>query len=781
MKKALLCFLTTASLLLAESRSLANSSNLQINGLPPVCAVQELQLDKIGLIVDDFFIGTQKVLQEYLIAGQFREALALLETLSPVDQQSFAYSLPFLLKVTLQEGTPADNLALRNYLISWAEYNSEFPLSQARELDRFIKIYLQAGQLENAIALSSKAISWINNFEDDENPNKWLNWEAIVNPYLQMQQDTVALQLSDLTDNIPFQVYIRIRATWPYLDEQHFDVAQTFLTEALSLTNTITTDEERASWLLEIAAIYRNINSVRSRDLLTTAIPLIQSLTPSDRKVSLLLEAAYQQQKLQIDSQSLLSQAYQDIMAIAPATLQPYQVTQFGEQYLLFKQPARTRSLFELALDISKDSYTRNSTFYDIVRIYGENGQFDLALEQVQRMEAENLVDTNITVAQLAQEMLKQERFEEGLALVKNLPVGEATYLDYAVTHYLKMGETAKAIAIAKQQQNLQGFFTVANDYRIENKQEAARQIMQLALDIAPDVFPDDPENAIASVINQATQFYFFTEAVQGLEKLNNPELKDLYEQMLLRSISTAMALGEEATVVEFIEQLPDNSLTVKILNQVAQSYAMMGQKAASLALTEQIASLIPKMPDAEQENARLSLAEVYTLLHESDRALVLAETHYLNSTASTEQLKLVDLYLESGKEGMAIATLDRLLATSPAVSILSQIAFRYADAGQFEKALELLSNTVQQAQTQNYSDDDLNWIMNAYNRIITSSDRANNPTLKTQVSNSAQAFAQTLNPENYDTYQVKIFDCLQQTLLKEVGKGTGLGLAIVH
>lgn len=765
MKKALLGFLTTASLLLAETRTFANNSTLQVNGLPPVCAVQELQLDNIGLIVDDFFFGTQKVLQEYLIAGQFKEALALLENLSPVDQQSFAYSLPFLLKATLQKGTPADNLALRNFLINWAEYNREFPLSQARELDRFIQIYLQTERLEDAIALSSKAMSWINNFEDDENPNKWLNWEATVNPYLEMQQNAVALQLSDLTDNIPFQAYIRLRVAWKYIDSEQIDLAQPFLTEALSLTNTIEDDEEKAFWLLQIAATDSDVNAARSRDLLTTTIPLIQSLTPSYDRIASLLNAAYQQQEFEIDSQSLLSQAYDDIFAIASTSLQPYQVTQFGEEYLLLDKPDLTESLFNLALDMSEDSYTRNTTFYNIVRIYAENKQFDRALEQVQQMEAENLVDTSIAAMQLAEAMLWDNQFERGLALVQKFPVGEIQYLDLATIHYLKNGETDKAIAIAKQQENLQSFFTVANDYRIENNPEASRQIMQLALDIAPEITPSDPENAIASVINQATQFYFFSEAVQGLEKLNNPELKELYEQMLLRSIGTAMDLNQETIVREFIEQLPENSLKVKILHQVAQSYALMGQKTESFALTEQAESLIPKIPEGEQEKARLSLAEIYTLLHESDRALALAETHYLNSTEIAEQFKLVDLYLESGKEEMAIAILDRLLENSPAVNIVSQIAFRYADAGQFEKALELLSKAVQQAQTQNLSDHNLNWIMNAYNRILTSSDRAGNSTITTQALNQAQAFAQTLDSENYYTYQVKIFDCVKQTL----------------
>jgi hypothetical protein len=765
MKKAFLGFLTAASLLLAETRSFANTSNLQVNGLPPVCAVQELQLDNIGLIVDDFFFGTQKVLQEYLIAGQFREALTLLKSLSPVDQQSFAYSLPFLLKATLQKGTPADNLALRNYLISWAEYNREFPLSQARELDRFIQIYLQTERLEDAIALSSKAIIWINNFEDDENPNKWLNWESTVNPYLEMQQNAVALQLSDLTNNIPFRVYIRLRVAWQYIDAEQIDLAQPFLTEALSLANTIEENEEKAFWLLQIAATDSDINAVRSRDLLTTTIPLIQSLSPSYDRIVSLLNAAYQQQQFAIDSQSLLSQAYDDIFAIASTSLQPYQVTQFGEEYLLLDKPDLTQSLFKLALDMSEDSYTRNTTFYDIVRIYAENQQFDLALEQVQRMEAENLVDTSIAVMQLAEAMLRDNQFERGLALVQKFPVGEIQYLDLATIHYLKNGETEKAIAIAKQQENLQGFFTVANDYRLENNREASRQIMQLALDIAPEITPSDPENAIASVINQATQFYFFSEAVQGLEKLNNPELKELYEQMLLRSIGTAMDLNQETVVREFIEQLPERSLKVKILNQVAQSYVLMGQKAESLALAEQAESLIPKIPEGEQEKARLSLAEIYTLLHESDRALALAETHYLNSTDIVEQFKLVDLYLESGKKENAIAILDSLLPAATAISALSQVAARYADAGQPEKGLNLLSKAVELAQTENSGDDDLNWIMNGYNRLIASSDRAGNVEITTQALNQAQQFAQTLDPDNYYTYQVKVLDCVKQTL----------------
>lgn len=774
MKKSAIASLAI-NLLLSISPPFASpaAQPLLIDGLPPVCALLEKQASQAGSIVDLSFLPSSEIVQQYLLAGRSQEALQFLQSLPLDEQENAGYAFSLLLQAILKTGNPQEVAAARNYAIARAEQSQDFSLSRGEFLGGIAAMVLKAGYREDAIALSRASLKILRAVED-ENPNKWTQLQDLIQPYLDARFDEIALQLADSLNEPTASAQIRIDLADRYREQQQSDRALVFLSEAEQIVNTFPNPNEKAAWLIDLAERYLSMQRDRAATLVTLALPLVEQLPDDADKASLLIEIARQQQELQPDRDASASfaRALEIARSQAGKEMAPYQLVTIGEQYLNAGQFALAAQVFALATQLSQNP---DSSLDSIARNYAEIGQFDIAVQQAEKIQ-DATYQTSV-LAEIAKIAIRTGYEERGLQLVEMLSDRDkkAEVLRDAIAHYVKTDRDEQALQLAKTTGDYAGLFDAAADYAIAQQRDRVERVLQLVLQAAST---QDRQQAIASVAEKYAEFYQFDRAAQLADTLADAEQKSQVQYDIARMVRKALEAGQETLVQKFLQQLPASPFKLEILQEAIAYYASIGQKTAALPLLEQALPIVSTLEASERQQKQLEIGQLYIRLNEPAKALELVESAYRRPEATTEEIfQLIDLYIQVNKIEQAENLLQGFLQLARAIplsstnpdraNLLADLAVRYNNADRLQQAVTLLEQAAQAARSLDPFLDDrtlaVQSIVKGYWRAAVRAARSGQSSLATEAMNQADQLAKTLPPDPDSAGLVRIANCVRE------------------
>ncbi|NEQ24373.1 MAG: hypothetical protein F6K28_35705, partial [Microcoleus sp. SIO2G3] len=519
------------------------------------------------------------------------------------------------------------------------------PYRKAEVLGRVAIAYAQAGEYDQALDIS-KTI---------ENPSYYrANVLAVVaNQYAQNGQIEQALQLAQSLDADEFKVKTLRDIALSYVkageQDKASDVFSQSVESARSLGETLLAD---------------TITQYAAAGQLETALSAAQTINDAESKAKALSAIAllYAKAGQQTQASQILSQAIESAKAIQGNEPQGRVLKEMIDNYL---KVGRYEDAFQVAQAIQADTVdlSKTAVLINIITKTVEAGQNEQALQITQLLDKGDIEQRNFALQRIALGYAKAGQFDKAIQTAEMVNNAGSTYFYQARTlaaianEYLKTGQTnranelyTQAIQVANSLEipsnKAEALAAIALEYTLSGQQDKASLLLSQALQVAQTQQDNSYIlQAIADEYIKAQQYDVAFKVAQAM--------RDSYEKTnkLQEIVSKYLETGRYDDARQFVNIYEAPAEKVGLLLAIANKYIQTGQT---------------------------------TKANE-----VLAQAFQIAKTIEGPESNILVFKVETDSQGNRISATE---VDDPADrgSLLEEIAVKYAQAGQYNQALQV-------------------------------------------------------------------------------------------
>lgn len=734
--------------------AIAQSKQPKVNQLPPACASLEVpnKFDPYSKVYSTSFPFTEQLVNQYIQRGDYTQALKFAQTSSVEENIAFKNNLiPGILFQFFKFGNPNDSSAMIDSLIQYAkEIRPSSPLGEGVTLNTIAEIYLKNNRVPEALQLSRQAVVALK-MKDPEAGFRPDKLEESFWIYLEQKQYEGAIKVAEFTQDPVYQVKMRIHAAAFSTDNPK--TAETLISETIPLIQKLDNQRDKASFLLNIANIYLEIQQPKKAEkFLKNAGEMIKQFEPSPNRELMLIDMAQGYEKLQ--QLELANRLYEE----AAENTQKYRhLESFGDFYVQmiagyyfdYKKPELAKKLLEDLIQDSADSSYRQM---EILKIYTNAREYEAAIKLANSFSRE--FDRGQAKKEIAISYAKNGDFPKAVSLMQS--ISESSQKSFAWVDLARVAIEKKEVGILKD------LISKTDDDRarvemIESSIFRSRYTQES--DLLKEIV--DFPSLVSNPEQRERLTYFLAKAYADLGEFNlalqlmaqparpqstmERDRRDAWQRLTQKALEN----GNQEALQQIIDRANPTEKP-EILATMSQVYVQTRQRDNALASLSQLMPLIAQNP------AKLRLAaNLYQALGEYGKALEIAQGLDLTQTEDFEtSFQVADLYVATGKVEQAKNYLNTIQTqlrqkNNPENLALQLIplAVSYAQAGdrlQAEKLLTEASGLIKGLKVQDKSL--LQWkLMGGYARVAGFYGEMGNKTKAQELFSVAQTLSQSL------------------------------------
>ncbi len=637
----------------------------------------------------------EKLVALYVEAEQKEQLSSVLAKVPPVTQ-SLSSGYSFIKTSTLSAiayhyatiGQPQKSLEIlpQSLQVVNSLQGAEFKMIALTEI---AEAYLAAGQREPVPAILAQSLQLARAFEHSNPSRKAEVLGRVAIAYAQAGEYDQALEISKTIENAPYYRTGVLGA----IASQYAQKGQ--MEQALQLAQSLDAGYTKANTLSEIALNYlktgqqekasdifsqavetaRPVGETLLAEIITkyaaagqleTALSTAQTINDAGGKAKALSAIAllYTKAGQQTQASQVLSQAIESAKAMPDAYFQARLLKEMIDNYV---KVGRYEDAFKIAQAIQGDTVdielSKPFVLQDIITKAVEAGQNEQALQITQLLDKGDIGSRNVALQRIALSYAKAQQFDKAIQTAQMVENYGSTYfyqprtLAAIANEFLKTGQTNRATELYTQA------IQVANSLEIKsNKAEALAAV-------AVEYTLSGQQDKASALLSQALQ-------VAQTQEDNS---------YILQAIADEYIKAQQYDVAFKIAQaMRDGYEKTNKLQEIASKYLETGRYDDVLQFIN-----IYEAP-AEKVGLLLAIANKYIQTGQTTKATeVLAQAFQIAKTIEGPESNILVFKVETDSQGNRISATE---VDDPADrgSFLEEIAVKYAQAGQYNQALQV-------------------------------------------------------------------------------------------